>query len=91
MSKEQGPIPPPDTTSPSDETARTGYVGTINDDKALDPNIVHWNGPDDPENPLNWVRSKRVVHIGYVSIFALYASVSPSRGCALGMGSWNVV
>lgn len=22
--------------------------------QALDPNIVDWDGPDDPENPLNW-------------------------------------
>jgi len=22
--------------------------------KALDPNIVDWDGPNDPENPLNW-------------------------------------
>lgn len=24
------------------------------DVKTLDPNIVDWDGPDDPENPLNW-------------------------------------
>jgi len=24
------------------------------DVKALDPNIVDWDGPNDPENPLNW-------------------------------------
>ena len=31
--------------------------GCIQDDagnKAKDPNIVEWDGPDDPENPLNW-------------------------------------
>jgi hypothetical protein len=24
-----------------------------------DPNLVEWDGPNDPENPLNWPRSKR--------------------------------
>lgn len=26
-----------------------------------DPNIVDWNGPDDPGNPMNWPRSKKWV------------------------------
>lgn len=26
---------------------------------AKDPNLVDWNGPDDPENPMNWSRSKK--------------------------------
>lgn len=25
-----------------------------------DPNIVDWDGPDDPENPLNWTKKKKV-------------------------------
>lgn len=25
-----------------------------------DPNIVDWDGPDDPENPLNWTTKKKV-------------------------------
>jgi hypothetical protein len=24
------------------------------DGKAQDPNLVTWDGPDDPENPFNW-------------------------------------
>lgn len=25
-----------------------------------DPNIVSWDGPDDPENPLNWTKKRKV-------------------------------
>lgn len=24
-----------------------------------DPNLVQWNGPDDPENPKNWLNSRK--------------------------------
>ena len=27
-----------------------------------DPNLVNWDGPDDPENPQNWPKSKKWLH-----------------------------
>ncbi|KAF2092867.1 MFS general substrate transporter [Rhizodiscina lignyota] len=33
-----------------------------------DPNIVDWDGPDDPANPMNWSLKKKVTAIGIVSI-----------------------
>ena len=33
------------------------------DDKAKDPNIVDWDGPDDPENPLNWSNGRKWANI----------------------------
>ena len=33
-----------------------------------DPNIVDWDGPDDPENPLNWPTSKKLSTLSMVSI-----------------------
>lgn len=30
------------------------------DDGPRDPNIVDWDGPDDPENPLNWTTKRKV-------------------------------
>ncbi|OTA86500.1 hypothetical protein M434DRAFT_24182 [Hypoxylon sp. CO27-5] len=41
-----------------------------------DPNIVDWDGPDDPANPLNWSGLKKVLHIAYVSLFVLYANLA---------------
>lgn len=32
-----------------------------------DPMIVDWDGPDDPENPLNWPLPKKAATIGVVS------------------------
>ncbi|KAJ8115660.1 hypothetical protein ONZ43_g4615 [Nemania bipapillata] len=42
----------------------------------LDNNVVDWNGPDDPENPLRWSKSKKNAHIVIVSIFALVANLA---------------
>lgn len=44
--------------------------------KGYDPKIVDWDGPDDPENPMNWSGFRKGLHIAYVSLFVLYAYVS---------------
>jgi hypothetical protein len=36
-----------------------------------DPNIVDWDGPNDPANPLNWPRAKKIAALGIVSLIAL--------------------
>lgn len=43
------------------------------DERVKDPNIVDWDGPDDPENPLNWSSFVRMMHVVLVSVFTLYA------------------
>ena len=37
----------------------------------VDPNLVQWDGPDDPENPLNWTRSRRWLITGVVILLSL--------------------
>ena len=37
------------------------------DDETVDPNVVDWDGPDDPTNPLNWPAWKIKTHIFLVS------------------------
>lgn len=37
----------------------------------LDPNIVDWEGDDDPHNPLNWPRAKKWRNIAVVASLAL--------------------
>ncbi|KAH7149750.1 major facilitator superfamily domain-containing protein [Dactylonectria estremocensis] len=32
-----------------------------------DPNIVDWDGPDDPDNPQNWSSGKKVMTVAFVS------------------------
>lgn len=68
---------PADITATADSTADDGNQSTVapsghETDKA-DPNIVDWDGPDDPENPLNWPSAKRNLHIALVSVFTLNA------------------
>ena len=43
-----------------------------------DANIVWWDSPDDPENPMNWPTWKKTLNIGFVSGMTL---VSPLASC----------
>jgi hypothetical protein len=36
-----------------------------------DPNLVDWDGPDDPKNPRNWPLSKKAIITGTVSLITL--------------------
>jgi len=49
-------------------------------DELKDPNIVDWDGPDDPTNPLNWPARRKATIIGVVSFitFLSYGSQPPS-------------
>jgi hypothetical protein len=44
-----------------------------------DPNIVDWDGPDDPENPLNWSTKRKVGATCSIALitFLTYARFSP--------------
>jgi hypothetical protein len=43
-----------------------------------DPNIVDWDGPDDPTNPLNWPTKKKSIIVATISFitFLTYESTS---------------
>lgn len=38
---------------------------------AIDPELVTWDGPDDPADPRNWPNSKRVLQTGIVALYLL--------------------
>ncbi|GME46663.1 putative mfs multidrug protein [Neofusicoccum parvum] len=48
-----------------------------------DPNIVDWDGPNDPENPMNWTDKKKWTNIALLSIITL---VTPLASSMLGPG-----
>jgi hypothetical protein len=48
-------------------------ASTIINEPPLDPNVVDWDGPDDPEHPLNWSKGQKNLHLVIVSLFALAA------------------
>lgn len=40
-----------------------------------DPNLVDWDGPDDPMNPLNWPFRKKFVATATISVITLLTYV----------------
>ena len=42
-----------------EQTAGTEKVNPKDGGEEPDPNLVSWEGPDDPENPLNWPNSRK--------------------------------
>jgi hypothetical protein len=43
--------------------------------KSEDPNVVDFDGPGDPENPMNWSSPKKTVAIVIVSLMTLLSCV----------------
>lgn len=64
-----------DPPYPRDVENRPGHdsgLETAMQEKApKDPNIVDWDGPDDPANPMNWPASKKLIAIGLVSFITM--------------------
>ncbi|CAI7616253.1 unnamed protein product [Penicillium viridicatum] len=65
----------------SNETDSTIEAGVDDTDlskpiELKDPNVVDWDGPDDPANPLNWPASRKNIHVAIVSIFTLTANLA---------------
>lgn len=44
-------------------------------DAVPDPNLVDWEGPDDPANPRNWSKARKMFIIALVSLSVLYSYV----------------
>jgi DHA1 family multidrug resistance protein-like MFS transporter len=45
--------------------------------KQKDPNLIEWDGPDDPENPMNWPSSKKwivTIALGMMTFCVTFAS-----------------
>jgi hypothetical protein len=43
---------------------------------AADPNLVNWDGPDDPENPRNWSKTHKLAIVILVSMSVLYCNLA---------------
>ncbi|KAJ6170116.1 hypothetical protein N7485_007462 [Penicillium canescens] len=58
-----------------DSDLESGPAQADNEEKAdVDPNIVTWDGPDDPENPLNWTSKRK---LGTTCSIALITLLTP--------------
>lgn len=49
------------------------------DNSNQDPNVVDWDGPDDPENPLNWSLKKKGILITSISVITFLTLVVSLR------------
>ena len=70
----QAPPSPPasdDARIKDEEQGRTSNEkrteADIEQEEEHDPNIVFWNGPEDPENPMNWKESIKWANVAAVS------------------------
>jgi hypothetical protein len=48
-----------------------GFDTATHEEAPKDPDIVDWDGPDDPANPMNWPSTKKFVAIGIVSLITM--------------------
>lgn len=54
--------------SDAEKDVERGAVATTDDEAPeRDPHAVDWNGPDDPENPMNWPFGRKAAAVGIVS------------------------
>lgn len=52
-------------------------AGSENENEtAADPNIVDWDGPDDPANPRNWSKAYKLTNVVLVSLAVLYTNLA---------------
>ncbi|KAK7413983.1 hypothetical protein QQX98_007166 [Neonectria punicea] len=66
-----GPNPDQDDVETCSSPTRT-----VVDEQNTNPNVVDWDGPDDPENPRNWSKSKKNMNVIIVSLFSLVANLA---------------
>ena len=41
------------------------------EERERDPNVVTWDGPNDPQNPMNWTMKKKWTNIAVLSVLTL--------------------
>jgi hypothetical protein len=54
------------------------------DAEPVDPNVVNFDGPDDPENPMNWPTGRKTTTIALVTMMTLL-----SYGCIFPFVTWR--
>jgi len=72
-----------ENTAYDGETRTTADVGDPEDAAAertktapVDPDIVDWDGPDDPANPRNWSKAYKMINVALVSLSVLYVNIA---------------
>ncbi|KAB5583630.1 polyamine transporter 3 [Coniochaeta sp. 2T2.1] len=70
------------TTDAAGLTDREDTVGKsenqTEETEELDPNVVTWDGPNDPLNPKNWTDKKKWMNVGFLSILTVITPLGSS-------------
>ncbi|KAK8216877.1 hypothetical protein M8818_001840 [Zalaria obscura] len=61
-----------------DKTATQPTASTTEQAPPADPNIVDWDGPDDPANPMNFTPRTKAIHIAVLSFTTLIPPLASS-------------
>ncbi|EMG46219.1 penM MFS-type transporter penM [Candida maltosa Xu316] len=64
------------TETVQDTNVPIAHHGT--DFTKIDPELITWNGSEDPEDPRNWPINTKIYLLGFVSLYALVAPMSSS-------------
>lgn len=67
---------PRDSIETYTDTAPSDDVETRRQSEKAAPDALDWDGPDDPDNPMNWPASKRYWQIFIVAMIQLVSYVS---------------
>ncbi|KAK4126996.1 MFS general substrate transporter [Parathielavia appendiculata] len=62
----------------SESVTRDGPAGEKREEEGSDPNIVSWDGPDDPTNPMNWTMRKKWSNIAVLSVLTVITPLGSS-------------
>ncbi|RXG43604.1 hypothetical protein VDGE_01203 [Verticillium dahliae] len=52
--------------------------GKVEDVEETDPNVVFWDGDDDPENPYNWPTWRKIVNCALISLLTFITPLASS-------------
>ncbi|KAF4633844.1 hypothetical protein G7Y89_g4274 [Cudoniella acicularis] len=58
----------------------SGFETSPSEKAPNDPNIVDWDGPDDAENPMNWLASKKITAQAIVSLVTTLSPLTLGPG-----------
>ncbi|KAL2162333.1 hypothetical protein VTH06DRAFT_7246 [Thermothelomyces fergusii] len=69
-------VPESDSVAAKGESDSSGEKGQTEPEK--DPNIVTWDGPDDPMNPMNWTMRKKWTNIAVLATMTFITPLGSS-------------
>ncbi|KAL2265966.1 hypothetical protein VTJ83DRAFT_5318 [Remersonia thermophila] len=71
-------IVPEGDSAPPSRDGSGNEKGVDTSEEETDPNIVSWDGPNDPLNPMNWTMKKKWTNIAVLSVLTLITPLGSS-------------